>query len=125
MASGQVSYAAVLVVDDEFLIRTDLAACLEEAGFLVLEATNADEAMTILEARADIQLVFTDIDMPGSMDGLKLAAAVRNRWPPIKIIVASGHVIAEASDVPEGGRFLSKPHERRAVARAVREMIGV
>ena len=63
---------------------------VEEAGYEAVEASNADEAIRILEADPTIRLVFTDIDMPGSMDGLKLAHYVRGRWPPIKLIVASG-----------------------------------
>lgn len=72
----------VLVVEDEVIIRMDISSALEAAGFRVLEAGNADEAITILHQSPDIQVLFTDIDMPGSMDGLKLAAAVRDRWPP-------------------------------------------
>src|SRR5271154_3635956 len=86
----------VLVVEDEFLIRINAAEMIEEAGFEVVEASTADEAVAILEARLDIAVVFTDIQMPGTMDGLKLARAVRGRWPPIKIIATSGrHHIGE------------------------------
>lgn len=81
----------VLVVEDETLLRMNIALSLEQEGFRVYEAENADQAIAVLEAHAEIGLMFTDIDMPGSMDGLKLATAVRNRWPPIKIIVTSGH----------------------------------
>ena len=76
----------ILVVEDDFLLRMDAVQMIEEAGFDVLEAANADEAIAILETRSDINVIFTDINMPGSMDGLKLAHAVRGRWPPIKII---------------------------------------
>ena len=81
---------AVLIVEDEPLVRFCAVQTVEEAGFDVIEAANADEAIAILESRQDIRVVFTDIHMPGSMDGLKLAHAVRDRWPPIKIIVTSG-----------------------------------
>ena len=81
----------VLIVEDEFLLRMDAADMVAAAGFEVVEAANADEAIEILEARRDITVVFTDIQMPGSMDGLKLARAVRGRWPPIKIVATSGH----------------------------------
>lgn len=74
--------ATVLVVEDEFLIRDNIVGELKEEGFVVLEASSADQAIAILEGREDIHLLFTDIDMPGSMDGLKLAAFVRDRWPP-------------------------------------------
>ena len=123
-SAKQSTAATVLVVEDEFLVRMDIVDCLEEAGFRVLGAANADEAIVILESRADIRLVFTDVQMPGSMDGLKLAAAVRDRWPPIKIVVASGHASVTLGQIPEGGRFFRKPYEPRAIARAVGEMIG-
>jgi CheY-like chemotaxis protein len=113
----------VLVVEDEALIRLDVVDCLEEAGFQVKEAANAVEAIRILESRKDIRLVFTDVDMPGSMDGLKLAAYVRDRWPPIKIIVTSGHVSVRPDQIPPGGRFFGKPYDRPAIAQAIRDMI--
>ncbi|WP_281280387.1 response regulator, partial [Pelagibacterium montanilacus] len=78
------------MVEDEALILMDIVGQLKAEGFRTYEATNADAAVALLEAHADIGLIFTDIDMPGSMDGLKLAAAVRDRWPPVKIIVTSG-----------------------------------
>jgi CheY-like chemotaxis protein len=115
--------ATVLVVEDDSIIRMDIVDCLEEAGFSVLEAADADQAIGILEQRTDIRLVFTDVDMPGSMDGLKLAAAVRDRWPPVAIIVASGQVTPQASQIPEGGRFFRKPYSRPEIAHAVREMV--
>ena len=80
----------VLVVEDDFLIRMGAVEMIEVAEFDVVEAANADEAMKILEVRLDIAVVFTDIQMPGSMDGLKLAAAIRGRWPPIGIAATSG-----------------------------------
>lgn len=100
----------VLVVEDDFLLRLDAADMIQAAGFRVIEAGSADEAIAILEARADIAVVFTDIQMPGSMDGLKLARAVRGRWPPIKIIATSGLSHIHEDDLPEGGRFLPKPY---------------
>jgi CheY-like chemotaxis protein len=101
---------AVLIVEDEALIRMGAVRMIEDAGFEVIEAANADEAIQILESRSGIRVVFTDIHMPGSMDGLKLAHAVRNRWPPIKIIVTSGRELLTEHDLPDGGRFLSKPY---------------
>jgi CheY-like chemotaxis protein len=99
----------VLVVEDEFLLRLDAVLMIEDAGYDVLEAVDADQAIEILEARPDIHVIFTDIQLPGSMDGLKLAHAVRGRWPPIKIIATSGRVNLRTDDLPEGGRFLPKP----------------
>jgi CheY-like chemotaxis protein len=112
----------VLVVEDEFLIRMHAAQMIEEAGFDVVEASNADEAVAILEARLDIAVVFTDIQMPGSMDGLKLARAVRNRWPPIHIVATSGLVDVRTGDLPNGGRFLPKPYSSTQVIGALHEL---
>jgi CheY-like chemotaxis protein len=92
------------------------------AGFEVVEAANADEAIEVLEARRDIMVVFTDIQMPGSMDGLKLARAVRGRWPPIKIVATSGRPDVEETDLPEGGRFLPKPYSPVQITGVLREL---
>ncbi|MGA7808386.1 response regulator [Bradyrhizobium sp.] len=100
----------VLIVEDDLMIRLHAAQIIEEAGFDVVEASNADDAIAILEARSDIAILFTDIQMPGSMDGLKLAAAVRGRWPPIRIVATSGLVDVRPDELPEGGRFLAKPY---------------
>jgi CheY-like chemotaxis protein len=112
----------VLVVEDEFLIRMHAAEMIEEAGFEVVEASNADEAVAILEARLDIAVVFTDIQMPGSTDGLKLARAVRSRWPPIHIVATSGFVDVRTTDLPDGGRFLPKPYSPAQIIGALREL---
>jgi CheY-like chemotaxis protein len=88
----------------------------------VIEAANADQAIEFLEARPDITVVFTDIQMPGSMDGLKLARAVRGRWPPIKIIATSGRLHVAETDLPEGGRFLRKPYSPAQVTGVLREL---
>jgi CheY-like chemotaxis protein len=114
-----------LVVEDEFLLRIHAAEMVSDAGFEVIEAANADQAIGILEARSDITVVFTDIQMPGSMDGLKLARAVRGRWPPIKIVATSGLVDVGEKDLPEGGRFLAKPYSPEAIARLLRELAGI
>ena len=113
----------VLVVEDETLIRELIAEELEEAGYSVVVATNADQAIAILEARQDIHLVFTDIDMPGSMDGLRLVRVVRSRWPPVALIVTSGQRGLSAADLPPGGRFLSKPYEHSHLETVLRELI--
>jgi CheY-like chemotaxis protein len=112
----------VLIVEDEFLLRMDAVDMIEAAGFDALEAANADEAIAILESRLDITVVFTDIQMPGSMDGLKLARAVRGRWPPIKIIATSGQISVTESDLPAGGRFLSKPYSPNQITGVLREL---
>ena len=99
----------VLVVEDEFLSRLHAVNLVEDAGYMAVEAFNAEEAIAILEARKDIRIVFTDVDMPGTMDGLKLAHAIRTRWPPIELIVTSGHFHLTGADLPERRRFFPKP----------------
>jgi CheY-like chemotaxis protein len=101
----------VLVVEDEPLTLMDAVELVNEAGFEAISARNADDAMTILERREDIRMIFTDINMPGSMDGLKLAHAVRNRWPPIEIIVTSAN-LRVAQQLPDRGIFVPKPDTR-------------
>ncbi|WP_416409167.1 response regulator [Agrobacterium rosae] len=118
------SEAVVLVVEDETLVRMATVMSLEDEGFTVFEAANSDEAIGILKAHDEIRVMFTDIDMPGSMDGLKLASAVRDRWPPVKIIVTSGHHILSDRALPVEGRFFSKPYDVSLVIRAMREMAG-
>jgi CheY-like chemotaxis protein len=113
----------VLVVEDEPLLRMDAIEAIDAAGFDVVEAAGADEAIAILERRSDIRLVFTDIQMPGSMDGLKLAHFVKGRWPPIKIIATSGHAQITESDLPEGSRFLPKPYAVAQVASTIDQLI--
>jgi CheY-like chemotaxis protein len=99
----------VLVVEDEPLIGLSALAIVEEAGYEAVEARNADEAITILERRADVRVVFTDVDMPGTMDGLRLAKYIRDRWPPIFLIVASGKAIVREGDLPLGALFFPNP----------------
>ncbi len=113
----------VIVVEDETLVRMDIAMSLQDEGFIVLEASNADEAIGLLDAHPEIRLMFTDIDMPGSMDGLKLAKAVRDRWPPVKIIVASGHCRLTDELLPIEGKFFSKPYDHARIISAMREML--
>lgn len=112
------------MVEDEILVRMGIARELEDEGFTVFEAANADAAIALLHDQPSINLLLTDIDMPGSMDGVKLARAVRVRWPPIKIIVASGHFRMSDADLPEGGQFFPKPYRGSAIAAAFREMVG-
>jgi CheY-like chemotaxis protein len=97
---------------------------VEAAGYEALEASDADEALRILESRNDIRLILTDIDMPfGSLDGLKLAAAVRRRWPPVAIIVVSGHRVPAEDDLPTGSAFYAKPYDEAEVVAKMRSML--
>ena len=114
----------VLVVEDEPLLRMLAVEVVEEAGFLAIEARDADEAVELLESRTDIILLFTDINMPGSMDGLKLAHAVRDRWPPIKILLVSGQQRLQSSDLPSNSCFVGKPYQATAMFDELRSMVG-
>ncbi len=109
--SKTVPKPTILVVEDEVLVRIDLVDTIEDAGFQTIEANCADEAIRLLEAHPEITVLFTDIDMPGAMDGLKLSHYVRNRWPPVRIIVTSGHVMATPEQMPAQSLFLTKPHQ--------------
>ncbi|MCV9966864.1 response regulator [Pararhizobium sp. BT-229] len=113
---------AVLVVEDEAIIRMSIVEELEDAGFEVFEASNAAQAIEVLIANSMIAVMFTDVDMPGGVDGLKLAASVRDRWPPIKIIVTSGHRRIDVDALPVEARFMAKPYDPNAVIRSIREM---
>jgi CheY-like chemotaxis protein len=114
----------VLVVDDEMLLRMRAVDMVEDAGYASVEAVDADEAVAILESRSDIGLVFTDIQMPGSMDGLKLAHTVHQRWPSIGIILVSGQLKPENVDIPANSRFFGKPIEADDMIAQMRTMIG-
>jgi CheY-like chemotaxis protein len=114
---------AILVVEDELFLRLMAVDIVEHAGFEALSAATADEALAILEVRADdVRLVFTDVEMPGSMDGLGLAHAVRDRWSPVELIVTSGRTHVPAKDLPDGGRFFAKPYDVEALSQAFQEM---
>ena len=118
------SQRIVLIVEDEPLLRMLAAEVVEEAGFVALEARDADEAVILLEAHPDISLLFTDINMPGSMDGLKLAHAVRDRWPPIKILLVSGQVQLRPSELPSNSFFIRKPYQGSALVEELRAMVS-
>lgn len=109
----------VLVVEDDPLVRLDMVCLAEDIGLTALEAANADKAIALLERHPEIRVLITDIEMPGSMDGLKLASAVRDRWPPIKIIVTSGRKGFTSGDMPVEGIFLPKPYLPAAVREAL------
>ena len=113
----------VLVVEDEPLLLLMAGDMVEEAGLLPLFAGNADAAIRILESRDDIGVVFTDVRMPGTMDGLRLAAAVRDRWPPIRLMVVSGHLVQEP-ELPDHARFFRKPYPSAEIISSLRELAG-
>ncbi len=100
----------VLVVEDEALIRMSSADMIRDMGFEAIEAADAEQAVCLLEATPAIRVVFTDIQMPGSMDGLLLAAMVRDRWPPVALLITSGKLRPLATDMPAGAHFIAKPY---------------
>lgn len=114
--------ALVLVVEDEPIQRMNLVDTLEEGGFQVLEAADAAQAVAILEDRTDVRLVVTDIEMPGAMDGMALAAAVRDRWPPIEILLLSAGPQPTAEALPARAEFVPKPILTDRLLRKVRRM---
>jgi CheY-like chemotaxis protein len=124
IADSTRSRPAVLVVEDDPLLRMHAVSIVEDAGLVAIETRNADEAIAVLEQRNDIILLFTDIQMPGSMDGLKLAHAVRNRWPPIKIVVVSGQMQLTQSDLPENCRFFGKPFQAKNMIRELQDLLS-
>jgi two-component system, response regulator PdtaR len=114
----------VLVVEDHPLVRIGVLEVIIEAGFETLEASSAVEAIRILEARPDIHLVFTDAEMPGTMDGIELAHYIRNRWPPVKLIVVSGNGVIDPQALPRGARFFHKPYRETSIVEAMTGMLS-
>lgn len=116
--------ASILLVEDEVLVRLFAADVLaEDGGFEVLETANADEAMLVLESRRDVRVLFTDVDMPGSINGYALARLVARRWPSIRIIVSSGKTGPAAGDLPAHARFLPKPYSPATLLKLVSDML--
>ena len=113
-----------LVVEDEPLIMMEAVDILEAEGFEVFEAWSADKALALLEGRGPVQVLFTDVHMPGSMNGFGLAREVKRRWPETAVIVCSGHVKPGPDDMPAGARFIDKPFSSRLVTETVRETLA-
>jgi two-component system, response regulator PdtaR len=122
-ASGELP-AVILVIEDEIMLRELAVEVLQDAGFVALEAGDAKEAVGLLETRQDITVLFTDINMPGRMNGLELVHTVRKRWPSIKILVASGDVRPQLPDLPLDSIFLGKPYRGEAVIASLRSLIA-
>lgn len=120
---GSASSPVVLIVEDEAIIRVGAAALVEDLGCEFFEASSADEAVALLEQYPQITIVFTDIQMAGSMDGLELAAYARRRWPPLKFIIVSGNHVATAIEMPEGARFFPKPYNAATIGEAIRAFV--
>ena len=117
------SKMTVLVVEDDVLVRMHGIDIFEEAGFTVIEADNAHEALAILGEGAQVHMLFSDIDMPGSIDGLELARIVHERWPRIHLLVTSGHHRLNDADVPGLGRFVRKPWQTEAIMTGVAGLV--
>jgi two-component system, response regulator PdtaR len=124
MGNSEKQTVVVLVVEDEYLIRMDISSFLRTAAFIVYEANNAAEAIRLLELHDEIRLIFTDINMPGSMNGLALAHYVRGRWPPVKIIVTSGYKKVKGNDLPAGVLFIEKPYHAKHIAKKMKDLMA-
>jgi CheY-like chemotaxis protein len=114
----------VLVVEDHPLVRRSVLEVMIEAGFETVEASSAAEAIRILEARPDIHFVFTDAEMPGTMDGIELAHYIRNRWPPVRLIVVSGKALVDPPELPPGAKFFAKPYRETSIVEAMTGMLS-
>jgi CheY-like chemotaxis protein len=114
----------ILVVEDECLVRMDIVTSLEDAGFSTLEAGTSAEALDVLERRSDIRAIFTDIEMPGTMDGVALCHFVRRRWPPTILVISSGRSRPSQSDMPQDVMFIGKPHQPNQLETVLRGVRG-
>jgi CheY-like chemotaxis protein len=118
------SLPIVLVVEDDIMLRMRAVDIVEDAGYVSVEAVDADEAFSVLQSRSDIALLFTDIQMPGPMDGLQLAHAVYERWPHLKIILVSGRLKLSSAQIPRESRFFGKPLVSGQIIAEMQNMIG-
>ena len=124
--TGSQDPPVVLVVEDEPLVRMTAVDELEEAGFHVLEAANADVALAVLEAHSDeVQVLFTDVNLPGSMDGMVLAERVSQRWPHIRLLISSGYARPHPDEIPDCGQFVPKPYRGATLVRHIAEMMQI
>lgn len=112
----------ILVVEDEPIVRLFASDIIEDAGFEVLQAADANDAISTLEERSDIRVVFTDVDMPGGMDGIMLAICIRERWPDIQVIITSGRPWPQETKLPKNMVFFPKPYRQDRVLETVRKM---
>ena len=113
----------VLVVDDDALLRLNATDMLEENGFGVVEAVDAADALRILESRQDVRLLFTDIQMPGKLDGMDLAREVHARWPSVLLVITSGQIRPASAEIPDDGRFVAKPYRAQDILEQVNDLL--
>ena len=114
----------VLVVEDHPLVRMAVQEVMIEAGFKALDASSASAAIRTLEAGPDIRLVFTDAEMPGTLNGIGLAHYIRKRWPRVKLIVVSGKREIASDELPAGARFFHKPYRETSIVEAMIAMLS-
>ncbi len=124
MSQSTSGRAVVLIVEDEPLVRMMVIELFEDEGFEVLEAANADQALGIFGERKDVALLFTDVEMPGSIDGYALARWVHDNRPTVKTMIVSGRALPRAGDVPDGAAFVGKPYDHDDVMRRVQTMMA-
>jgi two-component system, response regulator PdtaR len=124
MTATPSSPPVIVLVEDERLLRMASSDLLDERGYQVIEAEDADAALAIMEARPDVRLLFTDIQMPGSMDGMELARMVHENWPKVKLLLTSGNLRPSTAEIPDHGHFLSKPYRGREVIEEVDTLLG-
>jgi CheY-like chemotaxis protein len=121
--TSNADHPTILVADDDELIRLHASELLEESGYTVVEADNAEEALQIMEARKDVRLLFTDIQMPPGINGLELAREVHKRWPSVLLVITSGQVQPTRSEIADDGRFLRKPYLAKDLLRQIGDLL--
>ncbi|MGH6782004.1 MAG: response regulator [Sphingomonadaceae bacterium] len=119
---GDAEKPVVLVVEDDPIIRMHASLLVEEAGYLAVEASTADEALAILERRDDVRILFTEVELPGSLNGLQLVDVVREKWPPVELMVTSGHVQIDPQRLPAGVRFFRKPFSESEILKTLKSL---
>ena len=115
----------VLIVEDDELVREFEVEFLSAAGFQVLEADNGEDALSLLESNPNIGVLFTDINMPGPLDGVTLASIAAVQWPHLAIIIGSGNVLPRSGSLPSGVTFIRKPCDPESVIQLIRERVMV
>jgi DNA-binding NtrC family response regulator len=123
MEPGEPAAAVILVVEDEALVRMVVSDVLADAGYRVIDAVSADEALRLLGLRSDVRALVTDVRMPGKLDGLALARIVAERWPEVGILVSSGDTRPAPGDLPPGAQYVPKPCPSSALIGAVRTLL--
>jgi two-component system, response regulator PdtaR len=119
---AQLTPITVLIAEDDDLVRELGVELLSDAGFQVLEATNGEDALSMLEGNPNVRVLFTDINMPGPLDGFTLASLAAMQWPHLAILICSGNLLPRSGRLPRGIVFISKPYDPESAVRLIREM---